>query len=76
MSEPEIQDVFCDPGKISQYFVLHSTVSAAELSSALCGLNGTMFVEEFMKTFSIDKLMEEMNGASGESIPLCSYSDD
>ena len=60
MSGDEIQGIICDPIRITDYFNLHTTINPEELSDALCDINATMFLDEFMNTFNIHKLMEQM----------------
>ena len=61
MSSSQIQDIFCDSTRITDYFHLHTTINPEELSTALCDINATMFLDEFMNTFSIRRLMDEMS---------------
>ena len=68
MSSDEIQGIICHPIRITDYFNLHTTINPEELSAALCDINATMFLDEFMNTFSIRKLMDQMNsGNKGKS---------
>ena len=66
MSGDEIQAIFCDPAQITEYFNLHTAISPEDLSIALCDINGTMFLDEFMETFSINKLLEQIKGDHGK----------
>lgn len=66
MSGEEIQNIFCDPAQITQYFDLHGAINPEEFSSTFCGINGTMFVDEFIETFSISSLIDQMNTGSGK----------
>ena len=61
VSSDEIRDIICDPIRITDYFNLHTTINPEELSAALCDINATTFVDEFMNTFSIRKLMDQMS---------------
>ena len=61
MSSDEIQGIICDPIRITDYFNLHTTINPEELSAALCDINATMFLDEFINTFSIRKLMDQMS---------------
>ena len=64
MSSDEIQGIICDPMGITDYFNLHTTINPEQLSAALCDINATMFLDEFINTFSIRKLMDQMNSAN------------
>ena len=61
MSDDEIQGIICDPARITDYFILHTTINPEELSAALCDINATMFLDEFMNTFNIHILMDQMS---------------
>ena len=61
MSSDEIRGIICDPMGITDNFNLHTTINPEELSAALCDINATMFLDEFMNTFSIRKLMDQMS---------------
>ena len=61
MSGDEIQGIICDPTRITDYFNLHTTINSEELSATLCDINATVFLDEFMNTFNIHKLLDQIS---------------